>query len=510
MLRFQGQMAANKKIKIIGIFFSAILCLLILGHTTKAFAYDEIKDLTVTVGYWGDEEYTKGKVPLTTLAEKCGLNREIYTWIDKNPTAGTTEAEGIYLTDLMDYFQIDMNSVYYYNFYTLDADTYAGAMEQWTSSRIFGPQYTFKAGFLRIVKDYDENKEDYIANPDSHYYLSDFFNMDESQEDVSFLSDAWDFKESVKPMLALKTRSVRWTDGVPPVQLDFSNIKSDDTPQLIYGQSDLNTTGRANQAKMVYKVHIWFKGYPTITTDASQLKGRVGSKKQIKLSVATPDDFLSQSIATKIQWETSDSSVAKVDSNGVVTFIKKGKATISASYTAQDGKKVGTSVTVNASNGSDGSGDGTGGDSSGNKGKGSNSSGTNGTGDSGNKNGDGQNSSGTDKSGDSGETSSEYLKTVAGGGNSKGGKETSNSGEKAETTTTTSKEKEADATSVKIYEIPKKSSVLGNIKSTKSYVKEIGGLAVLLFLAGGLWEGIYFRRQVTWNGRKNLSSKKRQ
>ena len=77
--------------------------------------------IQITVGYWGDKEYTKATVSMDELAENCGTNQVIYTWIDNRPAAGKTEAEGVYLRDVMDYVGIDMNSVHSYNFYTRDA-----------------------------------------------------------------------------------------------------------------------------------------------------------------------------------------------------------------------------------------------------------------------------------------------------------------------------------------------------------------------------------------------------
>ena len=71
--------------------------------TGKVSAHDEVNDIKITVGYWGGKDYTKKEVSLSKLASSCGTCRRIYTWINAGNAPGVTEAEGIMLSDIMQY-----------------------------------------------------------------------------------------------------------------------------------------------------------------------------------------------------------------------------------------------------------------------------------------------------------------------------------------------------------------------------------------------------------------------
>ena len=318
------------------LFFVSAIIFSSIGFFTPAYAYDEVNDLSFTVGYWaGNKEYTKKKVSLSELASSCGTHREVYTWIANGSTLGSTEAEGIYLSDILEYAGIDRHSVFYYNFFTSDGSSYQGAAKQWQESQLFASRYSCADSLKKIVKDYNKDPSDFMENPERHYTLEKVFDYESKQ----FSSEAWDDRREVQPMLALRTKPAKWSGYAPASYLDFSGLGTSGKPVLIFGQAAPNEITRNLHAQMVNKVHIWFEGSPSITLKATDLKGKVGSKKKVTVQVDTPDDFLTQQIAKDVVLSSSNTKAAKVSSEGTVTFTGKGTAEIKATY---DGKTYGT------------------------------------------------------------------------------------------------------------------------------------------------------------------------
>lgn len=320
--------------------------LLFAGTKQNVFAasqpYGEITTLDVTVGYWGMPEYSKGEVALDDLESACGIQRVVYTWIDNKPSAGTTEAEGIYIRDIMDYFDIDMDSVYYYNFFTLDSATYEASHEQWTNTNLFCNRYSFYTCYQRAYEEFiNADREDFDKNTENYFTLSDFYYSEETRGSSYYLDTAWQERMPVEPMLALRAKSIRWEGDYPAASLDFSQLYSENMPTLLYGQTSVSDVGRYMMAQMVYKVHIWFEGYPVITGDVTELRGKVGDTRHINIQVQTPDDYLTQAISQDIQWQSDDESVATVDEYGNVTFVGEGEANISVVYGGRSGYSVG-------------------------------------------------------------------------------------------------------------------------------------------------------------------------
>ena len=77
----RGQERKHNFIKKCALAFALILVLGFVVVPIQSYAYDEVTEVSVTVGFWGDEEYVKDTVSLSTLASACGTHREIYTWI---------------------------------------------------------------------------------------------------------------------------------------------------------------------------------------------------------------------------------------------------------------------------------------------------------------------------------------------------------------------------------------------------------------------------------------------
>ncbi|MBQ6582970.1 MAG: hypothetical protein IJH77_03975 [Mogibacterium sp.] len=305
-----------------------LLAAMLTLDVPKTEAHDAVNSISISVGFWGDTGYVKKEVSLSELASACGTHREIYTWINAGDSPGTTEAEGIYLYDILDYCGINSGAVYTYNFYTTDAGTYANSNQQWTNSQLFGTRYTYRACFETALEDYNQDREDYLKNPEGHYTVDNIFDFSGKK----YTDDAWNNREAVEPMLALKTKSSNWKGYTPASGLDFSGMDANGRPILVFGQTGRNDITRNLMAQMVTKVHIWYDGSPTITFEADELDGEIGEAGTYQVTVSTPDSFLSEKVLENLKVESSDSSVAEVLDDGTIRITGEGTAEITASY----------------------------------------------------------------------------------------------------------------------------------------------------------------------------------
>ena len=125
------------------------------------------------------------------------------------------------------------------------------------------------------------------------------------------------------------------------------------------GECDITTTLMQNGERVTEKTtHVKaFYEVESITLDSNEGKLTVGNSHTIKATVA-PEEVASE---TTIEWSSSNEKVATVDSNGKVTAVSSGNATItatageeSANYevTVEQPKKVTTSNKTYTKNGS--------------------------------------------------------------------------------------------------------------------------------------------------------------
>lgn len=483
---------------LLSLFISAVL--VVSGLSVSVLAYDEVSDISITVGYWGDTDYTKAEVSLSELASACGTYQQVYTWINQGNNPGTTEAEGIYLDSILAYCGIDSGYVYYYNFQSTDAATYAYSNQQWTNDQLMNGRYTFRSCFETAIADFNGDRQDYLRNPERHYTIDDFFDFN----DHKYKNEAWNQREEAYPMLALKTKSSSWNGYSPASALDFSGLQTNGKPILMFGQAGKNDITRNLMVQMVKKICIWYSGSPQIELKAEDTEGKVGDQKQAVLSVWTPDDFLTEQIAGQVELRTSNGSVAEVAQDGTVTIKGEGTADITAVYR----DKTYGSVTVTGQgeedpkDPEDGSGEGSGsseGDGDGSsKGDGDKDGSGEGSGSKSSGSGDSDSSSKGSKVSDNGSRTSLSANTAS----------TQAAARKTGQAARAQKQGSAGGAAsgsgddhVKIYQISAADDVYVESRISPAVSRWLwagGGASVGL---GLLIEGLYFRGQIAWTRR---------
>ena len=141
------------------------------------------------------------------------------------------------------------------------------------------------------------------------------------------VGDTLKLKATVKPTDA-DDRSVTWTSSNPAVA---KVSKKGKVTAVSVGTAKITAT-TANGKTAVCKITV----KPTKVTKIT-IKGkdtmRVGKTQMLKAKIAP-----SNATDKTVKWKSSNPAVATVDENGLVTAIKKGKVTITA--TAKDGSKV--------------------------------------------------------------------------------------------------------------------------------------------------------------------------
>jgi uncharacterized protein YjdB len=86
-----------------------------------------------------------------------------------------------------------------------------------------------------------------------------------------------------------------------------------------------------NSAKMVHTIYVMFSGAPSLTSsDETNIDGKVGSHRQLKVTAAAADEALEGAVQGDIIWSSSDTSVVEVDDDGNLTYVGEGTAVVTA------------------------------------------------------------------------------------------------------------------------------------------------------------------------------------
>lgn len=324
-------------------FFMVLLMVLLFGNSLTVQAYDEKAEIEVKIGFVQEETYSKGKVTKDELAARYGVYSAIYTWIDKRPAAGTTEATGIYMSNILEYFNIKRRDVHTYFFRTLDDSGELKPESGYSDNKLFATRYSFVNNYQRVVDDYNAymktgTSNGYLSDPFC-YRLSHFYNMADNSMVPTYSESVWETRQEVVPMLAYSKWNTRWdntkkTDSYPASLLDHKEEQERDGFTLFYGQNSISDQNRGSMAKMVHEIVVWYeKSTLSITVDKSSLEGKEGESGKLRYLVHTPDPILDQAVINQLEWRVDDNTgVASVNENGEVTFNKTGSTTISLYY----------------------------------------------------------------------------------------------------------------------------------------------------------------------------------
>lgn len=267
-------------------------------------------DLTVTVGYWGGEYYTKAVFTYEELAAMADV-QQIYSIIDNMPAVCLDAAIGVRLTDILEAAGIDVNSVQSFNFYCADV------ARTW----------------------YTTYNKSYLLDTPRFYYPSLAENW--NREEAVALPGATAGAVPVPAILAIQDKWRRFA-----TKTDFTDLTDTTRYRLIFGQTDVSTIEGSRSAKWVHTLAVTLGGTPPkgVFLDEDGLRLKVGSTYRLSARVEAGDETTD----TRVTWSSSDESVATVDANGKLTVVGEGEAVITV--TTLSGQLT-DSVTVNATGG---------------------------------------------------------------------------------------------------------------------------------------------------------------
>ncbi|TEB07063.1 Kappa-carrageenase precursor [Pelotomaculum schinkii] len=248
--------------------------------------------LTIKVGYFGGPYYTK-KVYTASDLDAMPQVQQAYTFIDNMPAVVIDSAKGIKLTDLLADAGIDVNSVEAFYFYATDT----------------------KVGWYQCLP------KSYLLDTARYYYPNLPTHWDSDTH--SSIPGAVYGAIRVAPIIATRDNWQRFATAP-----DFSVNDTSTRFRLLFGQDDTNTRTAFRSVKWVHAIEVMLGGTPPsgVTLDQGMVNLKVGSTVQLTATVG-PDDATDKSVT----WSSSDTSVATVDNNGLVTVVGQGTATITVS-----------------------------------------------------------------------------------------------------------------------------------------------------------------------------------
>ncbi len=248
--------------------------------------------LTIKVGYFGGPYYTK-KVYTFNELEAMPQVQQAYTFIDNMPAVVIDSAQGVKLTDLLEDAGIDINSVEAFYFYATDT----------------------KVGWYQCLP------KSYLLDTTRYYYPNLPTHWDSDTH--SSIPGAVYGAVQVEPIIATWDNWQRFATAP-----DFSVQDTYTRFRLLFGQTDTATHTAMRSVKWVHAIEVMLGGTPPsgVTLDRNMVNLKVGSTVRLTATIG-PEDATDKSVT----WSSSDTSVAEVDDNGLVTVVGPGTATITVS-----------------------------------------------------------------------------------------------------------------------------------------------------------------------------------
>lgn len=249
--------------------------------------------LTIKVGYFGDPHYYTKKVYTLSDFDELPQVEQAYTFIDNMPAVCISSAKGVKLTDLLEDAGVDVKSVQKFYFYSTD----------------------IKEGWYQCL-----DKTSLLDTP--RYFYPNLPSHWDYEAQLS-LPEAVYGAVRVEPIIAYRDNWKRYADTP-----DFSNYDTSTRFRLLFGQKDTVEHNAPMSAKWVHAIEIMLGGMPPagVTLDQNLVNLKVGSMVRLTATVG-PAEATDKSVT----WRSSNTSVATVDDNGLVTVVGEGTATITVS-----------------------------------------------------------------------------------------------------------------------------------------------------------------------------------
>lgn len=341
--------------KILSIFAAAALAVVICLFGCPGMSDVSAADtLSVKAGFYGGPYHTIATYSYDEMESMSSGNVITYSGMDTGNFVRVCYAQGVKLSTIFDKCGIDMDSV---KFIHVSTDDSYGESTTTFSRDILSERYFF---------------------PDLAR------NMPASGQLTEFKSSYSGSAKSVPAILAISCTDFSRSEALR-VRKDgtYKSLSSGDLSEkyryrLIYGQSSLqgslsNGYNVQTSGKYVHTVEIQLSGSPKISVTKKMISGKsgkVGSKYLLTASAELPSDYsylsdsakssLKKQIVSGIKVKGYDSSVVRVtgltkngtlgsDGSCTVETLKKGKTTLTFSYSRKD--YGGGSTTASASSG---------------------------------------------------------------------------------------------------------------------------------------------------------------
>ena len=264
-----------------------------------------VDKLTIKIGYygWSPSDYVEKAVFSASDLYDMGCVTSDYTYWDGSKRVAIDSSMGVPLSTVLDAAGIDQSSIASLDFWT--ADSGGGAFTSFTWQQLLG------------------TKRYYFNN------LPAYFSIDEGGNVVCDVDGAWKEARRVSPMMALEENWTWYEIGTEDAA-GTDNYGTANRFRLNFGQTDPMERRTFNSAKMVHTIYVMFSGTPVLTSDETNIDGKVGSTHQLKVTAAAADEALEGLVQNNVVWSSSDSSIVEVDENGILTFNSKGTAVITA------------------------------------------------------------------------------------------------------------------------------------------------------------------------------------
>lgn len=271
--------------------------LLLLSLAAPSLAAGQVTDtLTVKVGYFGmgTEQYAEvGTYHWSELSQNLPIVENAYSFF-RSGTDGVyrtviDSARGFYISDLMDYVNINIQDIQSIQFYTKDQEI--GYFTSFTNAELFeSPRYYFNDLSSHIEPVYNDAGEVVEYNADSAW------------------NDCWE----VAPMLALEDSWATYELGTEHTAPNYESMGTGNRFRLLFGQAYPAEVRTNQSAKYTHTLFVTLNGTQPVP-ELPELDGTIGSHT-IQFDMSLSNGTLREALAQLLNISSSDSSVLEIKS----------------------------------------------------------------------------------------------------------------------------------------------------------------------------------------------------